>query len=140
MMGKQHGIVLFSDSRTPISVVCIETLCIGTSLCAEAVVLLLLIYCLIYFPLFVGVLCLSLVWYSLLCVLYSFAIILKGKRDLDALILLSYGSLVTANVPWLFLAVPWVGLLYVIAVFPDHTHLLYNQNVYRTSVKSTHFA
>ena len=28
------------------------------------------------------------------------------------------------NVIWLFLAVPWVGLQYVIVVFPDHTHFL----------------
>ena len=35
-----------------------------------------------YFPLFVGVLCLSLFWYALLCVLSYFAIILKSKREL----------------------------------------------------------
>ena len=34
---------------------------------SKAVVLLLLIYCLMYFPLFVGVLCLSLFSYALLC-------------------------------------------------------------------------
>ena len=28
-------------------------------------------------------------------------------------------------VEWLFLAVPWGGLRFVIVVFPDHTHLLY---------------
>ena len=33
-----------------------------------------------YFPLFAGVLCLSLFWYELLCVLSSFAIILKQER------------------------------------------------------------
>ena len=47
---------------------------------------------------FTGVLCLSLFRYALLCVLSSFAIILKRKRDLVALLLLSYGSLVTVNV------------------------------------------
>ena len=26
---------------------------------------------------------------------------------------------------WLFLAVPWVCLQFVIVVFPDHTHLLF---------------
>ena len=31
---------------------------------------------------------------------------------------------VTINVMWLFLTVPWVGLQFVIVVFPDHTHLL----------------
>ena len=39
--------------------------------------------------LFVGVLCWSLFWYSLLCVLSSFAIILSRKRELVALLLLS---------------------------------------------------
>ena len=55
-----------------------------------------------YFPLFVGVLCLSLFWYAFLCVLSSFAIILKRKRELSALLLLSCGCLVTVNVLWLF--------------------------------------
>ena len=50
-----------------------------------------------------GVLCLSLFWYALLCALPSFAIILKRKRELVALLLLSYGYLVTVNVQWLFL-------------------------------------
>ena len=26
---------------------------------------------------------------------------------------------------WLFLAVPWLSLQFVIVVFPDHTHLLF---------------
>ena len=54
-----------------------------------------------YFALFVGVLCLSLFCYGLLCVLSSFAIILKRKRELVALLLLSYRCLVTVNVLWL---------------------------------------
>ena len=78
---------------------------------------------LLYFPLFVGVLCLSLFCYALLCVHSSFAIILKRKRKLVALLLLSYRCIVTINVLRLFLTVPWVGLQCVIAVFPDHTHL-----------------
>ena len=57
-----------------------------------------LIYCLMYFPLFMGVLCLSLFCYALLCVHSSFAVILKRKRKLVALLLLSYGCLVTVNV------------------------------------------
>ena len=75
------------------------------------------------FPLVVGVLCLSLFCCALLCVLSSFAIILKRKRELAALLLLSYGCLVTVNVLWVFLRVLWVGLRCVIVVFPDHTHL-----------------
>ena len=63
-----------------------------------------------YFTLFVGSLCLSLFWYVLLSVLSNLAIILKMKRDLVALHSLSYGCLVTVNVLWLFLTVPWVGL------------------------------
>ena len=78
-----------------------------------------------YFPLFVGFLCLSLFWYALVCVLSSFAIILKRKRELDVLHVLSYGCLVTVFVLWLFIMVPWVGLQCVIVVFPDHTHLLF---------------
>ena len=54
-----------------------------------------------------GVLCLSLFWYALLCALPSFAVILKRKRELVALLLLPYGYLVPVNVPvdaqWLFL-------------------------------------
>ena len=53
----------------------------------------------------------------------SFAIILMGKRELVALLSLSSWCLVI--VVWLFFALPWVGLQFVIVVFPDHTHLLY---------------
>ena len=69
-----------------------------------------------------GVLCLSLFWYALLCALPSFAIILKRKRELAALLLLSYGYLVSVNVQWLFLIMEWAGLEFLIVVFPDHTH------------------
>ena len=51
-----------------------------------------------YFPLFVGALCMSLFCYAYFCVLSSLAIILKRKRELVALLLLSYGCLVTLNV------------------------------------------
>ena len=50
-----------------------------------------------YLPLFVGVLCWSLFWYALLYVLSSFAIILTRKRELVALLLLSFGCLVAVN-------------------------------------------
>ena len=98
-----------------------------------------------YFPLFVGVLCLSFLCYALLCVHFSFAIVLKRKRKLVALLCvhfsfaivlkrkrklvallsLPYRCIVTLNVLWLFLMVPWVGKQFVIVVFPDHTHLLF---------------
>ena len=41
-----------------------------------------------------------------------------------ASLLLSYGCLVTVNVLWLFLTVPWVDLQCVIVIFSDHTHFL----------------
>ena len=47
-----------------------------------------------YIPLFVGVLCLSLFWYSLFCLHYSCAITLMRKRALVALLLLSFRCLV----------------------------------------------
>ena len=62
-----------------------------------------------------GVLCLYLFCYALLCVHTSFAIILKRKRKLVALLLLSYRCI----------GVPWVGLHCMIVVFPDHTPLLF---------------
>ena len=46
------------------------------------------------------------------------------KRELVALLLLSFRCLVTVNVLCLFLTVPWDGLHRVIEVFPDHTHFL----------------
>ena len=64
---------------------------------SKAMVLVLLIYCLMYFPLFVVVLCLSLFCYALLCVHSSFAVILKRKKKLVALILLSYRCIFTIN-------------------------------------------
>ena len=63
--------------------------------------------------------------YALLCAYSSFAIILKRKRKLVALLLLSCRCIVNVNVLWLFLAVPFVGLQCVVVVFPDHTHLLF---------------
>ena len=58
----------------------------------------------------------------------SFEIILMGKRELVALLSLSSWCLVI--VVWLFLAVPWVSLQFVIKVFPDHTHLLFLYRMY----------
>ena len=89
-----------------------------------------------YFPLFVGVLCLSLFRNALLCVHFSFALILKRKRKLVDLVLLSYRCIVTINVLWLFLRVPWVVQQCVIVVFPDHTHLLFYicSNKYETGL------
>ena len=59
---------------------------------------------------------------ALLYVNSSFEIILKGKRELVALHILSFWCLVV--VVWLFLALPWVCLQLMIVVFSDHTHFL----------------
>ena len=50
------------------------------------------------------------VFYALLCVYSSLAIILKRKKKLVDLLLLSFRCIVTINVMWLFLTEPWVGL------------------------------
>ena len=59
---------------------------------------------------------------TLLYVHSSIAVILMGKRELVALLNLSSWCLVMVEL--LFLAVPRGCLRFVIAVFPDHTHLL----------------
>ena len=57
----------------------------------------------------------------------SFASILKRKKKLIALLLLSYKCLVTVNALWLFLTVHGIGMWCMIVVFPDHTHFLFVQ-------------
>ena len=64
---------------------------------------------------------------TLLYVHSSIAIILMGKRELVALPNLSSCCLVM--VEWLFLALLWGCLLFVIVVFPDYTHLLFKYGV-----------
>ena len=63
--------------------------------------------------------------YAMLCctLLYdnsSFSIVLNGKREL---VVFSSWCLVIDSL--LFLAVQWICLQFVIAVFPDHTNLLF---------------
>ena len=57
----------------------------------------------------------------------SFASILMGKRELVALLSLFSWCLVI--VEWLFLAVPWVCLQFVIVVFPNHTILFTTNDI-----------
>ena len=65
----------------------------------KAVVLLLLMLSIVmFFQLFVGVLCFSLFCYALLCVYSSFAFILKRKRKLVVLLLLSHRCIVAIKV------------------------------------------
>ena len=51
--------------------------------------------------------------------------VVKGKRERAGCFALSSWCLVIGVVLWLLLTVPWVGLQFVIVVFPDHTHLLF---------------
>ena len=60
---------------------------------------------------------------TLLYVPSSFAVTLMGKRELVALLSLSSWCLMI--VVWLFLAVPWVCLHFVMVVLPDHIFLLF---------------
>ena len=60
----------------------------------------------------------SMFCYALLYVRSGFANILMEKREMSALLSLSSWCLVT--IVWLFLAVPWVCLQFVIAIFTDH--------------------
>ena len=71
----------------------------------------------------VGVCNCSMFCCTLLYVHSSIAIILMGKGELVSLLNLSSWCLVM--VEWLFLAVPWGCLWFVIVVYPDHTHLLF---------------
>ena len=57
----------------------------------------------------------------------SFAFILKRKRKLVALLVLSYKCIVTINGMCLFLTVSCVGVQCVIVVFLGHTHLLFER-------------
>ena len=53
---------------------------------------------------------------ALLFVHSGVAVFLVGRGELVVLLGVSW---------WLFLAVPWVCLRFVIVVFPDYTHLLF---------------
>ena len=65
----------------------------------------------------------SIFYCTLLCVHSSIAIILFGTRELVALLNLSSWCLVM--IKRLFLAVQGGFQMFVIVVFPDHTHLLF---------------
>ena len=74
----------------------------------------------------------SMLYCALLYVHSSIAIILMGKGELVDLLNLSSWCLVM--VKWLFLAVPWGFLRFVIVVFPDHPHILF------LTAKETHIS
>ena len=78
-----------------------------------------LTFCLLLLPLWESVIVLCFVVRYFMSVL---VIILMGKRELVALLNLSSWCLVM--VEWLFFAVQWGCLRFVILLFPDHTRLL----------------
>ena len=53
---------------------------------------------------------------------FKFCSHLDGEER-ELVVLLGLSSWCLLVVMWLFLAVPWVCLQFVIVVFPDHTHL-----------------
>ena len=61
----------------------------------------------------------------------SFEMIVMGKRERERelISLLCLSSWCLIIIVLLFLMVPRIGLLFVIVVFPDHTHLLFPECV-----------
>ena len=83
-----------------------------------AAVLLLLTCCLLLLPLWesVIVICFVVRCYVSILVLQS------SCWGGESWLLVNLSPWCLASVVWLFLAVPWVCLQFVIVVFPDHTH------------------
>ena len=89
---------------------------------SKAVVQLLFVHCLLLLSLFVGVWYIGyLLYFAVYCGLSSFAIISQGKSELVASPFISFFVCFRCHIDvvllWLFLAVLWVGLQYVIAAF-----------------------
>ena len=60
---------------------------------------------------------------------YSVSFLVFQSLDAEESCLLCFyclSDLVPVNVLWLLLMVPLVGLQYVIVVFPNHTHLIFD--------------
>ena len=95
-------------------------------------VLLLLIHCLLMFPLFVGFCVWAICCYSILSALSSFAIILQRKRELVVLLYLSSRYFVTVTIMCIFLMVRCVGLQ-CNCVFPGLAHLPIHYTVYQNT-------
>ena len=83
----------------------------------------------------VGVCNCSMFCCMLLYVHSSIAIILMGKRELVAL--LNVSSWCLKMVEWLYFALPCGCLRFVIVLFPDHTHLLFLNELNKGKKKDT---
>ena len=88
---------------------------------SKAVVLLLFTHWLLMLLLYVGVGVSMFVCCAVLCVLFDFVIISLGKREMVALLYLSFMSSDSCRC-LLFLMVLWVCLQSVIVTFPGHAH------------------
>ena len=62
----------------------------------------------------------------------GFHYILNPPRRVGCFALLSFLCLITVNFLWFFLTVSWVGLQFVIVVFPDQTHLHFSDLINTT--------
>ena len=80
------------------------------SVISKAVVLMLLMQCLLLLAWFERVCVVAMLCCEVLNVLCCFAFILLVKRELVALLQLTFLCLMTDSVLWLVLMVPWVGL------------------------------
>ena len=101
---------------------------------SKAVVQLLFVHCVLLLSLFVGVWYIGCLFYfAVYCGLSGFAIISQGKSELVAspfFLFFCSGCHIAVVVLWLFLAVLWVGLLYVIVAFPGHIYLIFRSCQY----------
>ena len=85
-----------------------------------------------------GVCDFSMFCFVLLCVRSGIAVVLVGRGG-GLVALLGLSSWCLVMVEWLFLAVPWGCLRFVIVVFPDHTHLLF-LNTFENIMENEAFA
>ena len=61
---------------------------------------------------------------AVLRVFSSFVIISMAEEERNGCFTLCFCCCVAVIVPFLYLAVPWIGLWSVVVAFPGHTHLL----------------
>ena len=88
---------------------------------SKAVVQLLFVHCVLLLSLFVGVWYIGhLFYFAVYCGLSGFAIISQGKSELVAspfFLFFSFGCHIAVILLWLFLAVLWVSLWYLLILF-----------------------
>ena len=60
---------------------------------------------------------------------FQFCNHLDEEERAGCFVLIVFLVIITVNIMWLFLTMPWVGLQCVILAFPDHTHFLSHNQV-----------